>query len=94
MANNKVTIVLVSGNLQVGAGIKQGQDQVLWQNKTGVDGVTIDFGPDGPFPQNPIGPINNNATAPSGPATRSGIFKYTVKLAGKPDLDPNVIVDP
>ncbi|MBZ5627477.1 MAG: hypothetical protein LAO06_01265 [Acidobacteriia bacterium] len=95
MANSRVRIVLDShGNLKVGAGIgKNAQDQVLWHNKTGMDGVTIDFGGSSPFAQSTFGPINNNATAPSGPATTIGIFKYTVKLAGKPDLDPNVIVD-
>ena len=95
MPNSKVTIKLdLNGNLVAGAGINQGNENVQWQNRTGVDGVIIDFGGNSPFAQSTFGPINNNATAPSGPATRVGIFKYTVKLAGKPDLDPNVIVDP
>jgi hypothetical protein len=95
MPNSKVTIMLdLNGNLVAGAGInKPGNENVLWQNKTGVDGVIIDFGTNSPFAQSTFGPIHNNATTPSGPATTAGIFKYTVKLAGKSDLDPNVIVD-
>ena len=96
MANSRVRIVLdSSGNLKVGAGIGKGaQDEVVWHNKTGMDGVIIDFGGNSPFSQSTFPPINNNGTVGSGIATKTGIFKYSVKLAGKPDLDPHVIVDP
>jgi hypothetical protein len=95
MANSKVRIALdANGNLRVGAGIsKDGKDEVEWHNKTGMNGVIIDFGANSPFPKSKYG-IDKDGTAKSGSATQTGTFKYTIKLAGKPDLDPHVIVDP
>jgi hypothetical protein len=94
MANNRVIIKLdANNNLIVGDGIKRNQDQVVWENQTGQNGLTIDFGGTGPFSTNPIGPIDYKGKQSSGKATKPGTFKYTVKLAGHTDLDPNVIVD-
>jgi hypothetical protein len=75
---------------------KSQNQQVLWQNKTGQNGVTVVFDGSNPFAPNNNWTINNNATHASGPVTvnpGATSYKYTVKLAGFPDLDPNVIVD-
>ena len=98
----QVRITIVGGALSVSpdpARPKRGQsEQVLWQNKTGQNGVTVFFAAgSNPFAPNNNWSINNNATQPSGPITvnpGSTPYKYTVTLAGFRDLDPPVIVDP
>jgi hypothetical protein len=98
MEDHKVTITLdPNGNLRVGPGVsKNGQDKVKWKNKTGLDGLIIEFA-DSPFEgPNRYGPINNGDSANSGKLrgdVQPGAYKYTVKLGSKV-LDPNVIVDP
>jgi hypothetical protein len=93
MANNKVTIKLDSNNnLIVGEGLKNGQDEVVWHNQTGEPNLYIDFAGNSPFDKDKFGPIGAQPEH-SGLAKRAGTFKYTVKLAGHKDLDPNVIVD-
>jgi hypothetical protein len=98
----QVQITIVNGALNVSpdpARPSKGQNQqVLWQNKTGQNGVTVSFAAgSNPFAPNNNWSINNNATQASGPITvaaGSTSYKYTVRLSGFPDLDPNVIVDP
>ncbi len=97
----QVDITIVNGALHVSQDTvypsKSQNQQVLWHNATGRDGVSISFSAgSNPFAPNNNWSIHNNATQPSGqisvnPGPTS--YKYTVKLSGYPDLDPNVIVN-
>jgi hypothetical protein len=97
MEDHKVVVTLDSnGNLRVGPGVsKNGQDKVKWKNKTGEDGLIIEFAVS-PFEGGPTyGPINNRDSELSRKLradVQPGAYKYTVKLGSKV-LDPNVIVD-
>jgi hypothetical protein len=97
MADQKVSVILVSGELQVGTNVSKGaQEKVKWVNQTGQDGVTIVFA-NSPFEKNQVGPLSNGKSDDAGKlkaGAQAGTYKYTVKLAGVKDLDPNVIVDP
>jgi hypothetical protein len=98
MADQKVTVILVNGELQIGTAVsRNGQEKIKFKNATGSNGVTIEF-VDSPFEGgNKIGPIDDKKSEMSGKLKDGvpyGTYKYTVKLPKYPDLDPNVVVEP
>lgn len=91
-----------AGNFSVGPDParpkKHLDEQVLWQNNTGLDNVTVAFTGQSPFAPNYSWTLSKNQTKPSGkvtvPPDPTHDYKYKVSCPGHPDLDPHVIVDP